>query len=260
MWGTYEGQVHNLHTIRDLEVELEIARIEVPSVDPKDALVHGRITDPNLRGISGLTVFVKDEVVKAIRNVEISKTDASGYYALKFKSSIITGPPEKREVFLAVRTKEGKEIFNDTEPFGITKSAHLIEEVVFNREDLSMIRVKRPVKKVEEEPAAVAISVDPNIWTIWGIVTDNNNDPVKDLILSLYDKDLIFDDILGTTKTDGKGNFIFRFETKAFRDLFEKKPDIYIKVMDENGKNLYTSKKAVRLNVGQVEEFNIQIE
>ena len=93
-----------------------------------------------------------------------------------------------------------------------------------------------------------------------GIVTDENDKGLKGLTISLYDEDLIFDDILGTTITNENGNFEIIYRTEAFEFLFEKRPDLYIKVLDSNGKKLYSSEKAVRPNVGNVEEFVIKIE
>ena len=96
-------------------------------------------------------------------------------------------------------------------------------------------------------------------WTITGKVTDKENKPVAGLIVSAYDKDLLFDDVLGTTSTDENGNFEVIYREESFRDLFDKKPDIYLKILDITGKILYTSRKKIRFEAKKIEHFTIKI-
>jgi hypothetical protein len=96
-------------------------------------------------------------------------------------------------------------------------------------------------------------------WIIRGKVTDKKNNPVAGLIVSAYDKDLLFDDVLGTTSTDENGNFEVIYREESFRDLFDKKPDIYLKILDITGKILYTSRKKIRFDARRIEHFTIKI-
>ena len=79
-------------------------------------------------------------------------------------------------------------------------------------------------------------------------------------MVSVYDKDLFFDDRLGQAKTDENGNYQLVYRTEDFRDLIERKPDIYVKVMDQNKTTLYSSKGAIRYEAGRVEIINVEIE
>ena len=92
-----------------------------------------------------------------------------------------------------------------------------------------------------------------------GKVVDVKGQGMSGLTVSLYDKDLLFDDVLGTTITGKNGDFEIIYRIDAFQGLFEKKPDIYLKVLDAKGKTLYTSRKAVRCEAGREEFFNIKI-
>ena len=69
-----------------------------------------------------------------------------------------------------------------------------------------------------------------------GRVAEKNGQGLEGLLVSLYDKDLLFDDRLGETLTDASGDFTLVYRTEDFRDLFESKPDIFLKVSDKDGK------------------------
>ncbi|MCP4401365.1 MAG: hypothetical protein GY801_29205 [bacterium] len=52
---------------------------------------------------------------------------------------------------------------------------------------------------------------------------------------------------------------MFTYRAEDFRDLIEAKPDLYLKVLDKKGKELYTSGKPVRYEAERIEVFNIKI-
>jgi hypothetical protein len=82
---------------------------------------------------------------------------------------------------------------------------------------------------------------------------------VAGVIVSAFDKDLYFDDLLGEVMTDLAGSFHIRYDESAFRDLFESEPDIYLTIKTTAGQVLHTSKDAVRFNATPHEEFQIEI-
>ena len=96
-------------------------------------------------------------------------------------------------------------------------------------------------------------------WVVRGKVTDKEDNPVKGLIVSVYDKDLLFDDALGTTSTDENGNFEVVYTEESFKDLFENRPDIYLKILNVNGKILYNSRKKLRPEANRIEYFSVKI-
>ena len=79
------------------------------------------------------------------------------------------------------------------------------------------------------------------------------------LIVTLYDKELIFQERLGGTETDEEGAFSIVYRLEFFRELFQARPDKYLKVLSEEGKTLYSSEKAVRFEAGRVEVFDVKI-
>lgn len=78
------------------------------------------------------------------------------------------------------------------------------------------------------------------------------------LHVKAVDKDLFFDDVLGTAVTDKDGRFEITYEKKDFSELFEKAPDLYVIVRDpKSGRILYSSEDSVRCEAGA--EVNIDI-
>lgn len=82
--------------------------------------------------------------------------------------------------------------------------------------------------------------------------------PLPGLFVKAFDKDLLFDDVLGSATTDAQGRFSIVTELRDFREFFESRPDIYLKVYDRaGGKLLHSSEDATRWNADRVEFFEV---
>jgi hypothetical protein len=92
------------------------------------------------------------------------------------------------------------------------------------------------------------------------VVDDDSGRPLAGLRVRLYDKDLVLDDFLGEARTDAAGRFSLRFTEAQFRDLFEKRPDLYLHVYDASGRLcLESTENRVRFRAGQEEYFEVRI-
>lgn len=98
-------------------------------------------------------------------------------------------------------------------------------------------------------------------FRIKGVVREKETGfPLPGLFLKAYDKDLLFDDLLGSAITDTQGKFDIICELFDFRDFFEKRPDIYFKVFRSDRTTLiHDTKNAVRWNQGRISEHEILI-
>jgi hypothetical protein len=102
---------------------------------------------------------------------------------------------------------------------------------------------------------------DPNEFRIFGVVTElETGRPLPNLVVRAFDRDLIFDDKLGYTNTNDDGQFEIRFGTARFSDLFESRPDLYLRIYDRTGARLiHETTDAIRWNASHNEQYRIQI-
>lgn len=97
-------------------------------------------------------------------------------------------------------------------------------------------------------------------FRIFGVVRqEGTRESIPGLLVQAIDKDLFFDDRLGTATTDGDGRFEISYDAEDFRDFFESKPDIYLKVTDSDGAELFTTEDRVRYEADDTEEFLIEL-
>jgi len=74
------------------------------------------------------------------------------------------------------------------------------------------------------------------------------------------DKDLFFDDVLGTAVTDTNGRFEITYDAKDFRELFEKSPDLYVVVRDRTDRRiLFSNERNAKWKAGADEYMDIPI-
>ncbi|MCG8575044.1 MAG: hypothetical protein MI810_09195 [Flavobacteriales bacterium] len=94
-----------------------------------------------------------------------------------------------------------------------------------------------------------------------GVVLDHGTGkPLGGVLVKAYDRDLIYDDLVGTCVTDEKGSFKINFNAKDFQEAFDKNPDIYLNIYTRDGKEmLHTSAETVKLKQGIIKDFIIRI-
>jgi hypothetical protein len=83
---------------------------------------------------------------------------------------------------------------------------------------------------------------------------------VPGLIVEALDKDLIFDDRLGSVTTDNDGNFEIMYDKEDFQEIFfDQRPDIYLRIKTPDGKLVSTTEDKVRYGANRTEEFVINL-
>ena len=242
---------YNQGLFKDLNVEIERAKITVPSADKDSWMLHGRVLEKDKKGVPGLTVGLYDENGNWTRELGYGCTDKLGYFSIIYtlKGKTKREVPETMKLFLYVSDKNCKILYKDAEPLFVNFGQIDYREIYLTDEEICQ----------PPEPGEDVAPAEPDIWIVKGRVTDEEGRGISGLTVSIYDKDLLFDDRLGTTLTDEAGNFMASYKSEEFRDLFEACPDIYLKVLDQDGKKLYSSRKKVRCEAGRIESFNIKI-
>ena len=239
----------NTNRMSVLKKEINKLDIKVADVDQKTVMIHGRILDKHQQPLPGLTAALADEKGKWIRAYGYSSSDEKGYFSIKVAPDQTQKEDVIETVYLLVTDRAQKVLYLDKA--GIVPAVGRIHyrEVVLKK-------ITAPTPPVGDDENVI---LDPDVWKVLGRVRNRKQEPMKNVSISLYDKDLIFDDHLGTTVTDDKGEFELLYRTEDFRDLIEARPDLYLDVIDENGQILYTTKKAFRFSAKRVEQFDITI-
>ena len=241
---------YNLGAFKELDGEIERSEITVPEFDVNTWMVHGRVLDQQGAGINGVTLALYDANGQVESKLGFACTDDRGYYAIRYQ--VEEGKPspfdEETNYYLMVTDSSNKLMHKEIEPLNI-----VIGQVDYRLIILSDVVCTPP------PPGRDAGGGNNNgdIWSVGGTVVYDDNTPAAGLIVSVYDKDLIFDDALGTTITNENGRFSLIYRSDAFRDFFEKKPDLYLKILDQKDNQLFSSKKVFRAEASRVEDFEI---
>ena len=248
-----ERLTYNTGLSKELDVEIERTEITQPFFDINTWMVHGRVLDKEGKGISELTMALYNKNKVWVEELGHACTDDRGYYSIRYRVE-----PEKkqeiletRELFLTVTDSAFKVLHRETEPLFVK-----IGQIDFR---LIVLEDKGGICEPPQPGNNQTAAVPSDVWLVRGKVVYENGEPGRGLTVSLYDKDLVFEDKLGTTVTDEDGHFMLSYRADDFRDLIEANPDIYVKVLDKERKTLYSSRKSVKCEGGRVEVFNIKV-
>ncbi len=232
-----------------LQSERQKLDLPVEEVQVNQVLIRGRVLDQNHQPLGDLTVALADRKGKWQRAYGYTCTDQQGFFKFTVDAPPVLEDGTAPSAYLLITDKMQKPMYLDTTALPLAAGQMFYREIL-----LKEVCVPTPPEGEDE------VILDPDVWKVVGRVRDAKQRPMPNLTINLYDKDLIFDDRLGTTTTDAKGEFALTYRTEKFRDLIEARPDLYLKVEDASGMMLYTTKKAVRFNAGKVEQFDIIME
>ena len=97
-------------------------------------------------------------------------------------------------------------------------------------------------------------------FRVHGVVRDAASGmPLAGMRVRAYDKDLLYDDLLGDARTDPSGSFDIRYSGTDFRELFSRRPDIYFRVYDEDDSLVLDNGESVRWHAGTDEQFDLKV-
>ncbi|MDJ0755419.1 MAG: hypothetical protein QNJ45_17980 [Ardenticatenaceae bacterium] len=114
---------------------------------------------------------------------------------------------------------------------------------------------KQRVTRLKKKP-----KLGENDWMVSGNVRYDSGRAAGGLTVQVYDKDLKFDDLLGTAVTDDFGDFHVVYDTCRFDDEWgNDRPDLYLRILDKDGNVLADHTEPLRVDAGRVEYFEVVI-
>ena len=234
-----------------IDIEIDRSKIKMPAFDLDTWIVHGRILDENIVGIKGLTVSLFNESGNWNKQTKYASTDEKGYFAITYteKEEGKVKALKSQKLFLTITDKDRRILHRESEPLYIMPGLIDYREIIITK-DSDAVTPPEPDEKV----------IPGSSWVVRGRVTDEKGQGIGGLTIKLFDEDLIFDDLLSEETTDNDGNYKIIYQSEDFRDLFEKRPDLYVKVIDKDNKTIYTSKKNIRCEAGRDEVIDVIIE
>jgi hypothetical protein len=285
----------NRSLVTSLGDEIYRSRTPLPTPVPDAWTIFGSVRDAARTGIEGLSIVFYSVDGKRVDSLGYTCTGVDGYFRMESRDRTIDG---KSPVYLRVVDRNGNTLYADTVQLvpaigGIDYREIILAEKICtppkessanaattrpNDTGIGGMNEIRPTGNAETTnttnttntgspsatvagtPAARGADKPEALhWTVRGRVTDAGGKPVAGLIVTLLDRDLVFDDRLGQAETNGKGEYELIYSSDTFRDLLERQPDLYVRVADRSGKQLYRSKKMLRPNAGQVEIVDIKL-
>jgi hypothetical protein len=94
-------------------------------------------------------------------------------------------------------------------------------------------------------------------WLVFGRVRTADLQPAVSVSVRVFDRDRKYDDLLGQTFTDERGEFAVVYHERDFAEQRENLPELYLLIEDERGNELYASRDQVRFEASRVEYFDV---
>lgn len=121
---------------RELDQEIERAKIQVPRIDQKTWLINGRVLTRERQGIAGLTVSLFNEKQRWIRELGFTCTDERGYFALDYSSQTSSPKPSRlspsQPLILSVTNAEQQILHQEQRPLLIKPGVIDYREIILN--------------------------------------------------------------------------------------------------------------------------------
>jgi len=116
--------------------------------------------------------------------------------------------------------------------------------------------IENRVRRIEAYALRKRAAIPPATgkFIVAGRVTDRDTGvPLPNVLVKAYDLDPKTDELLGQTRTDALGYYRIEYTEKDLKDDRDKKPEVYIDVLNDAGQSIYTSPKCLSVKSGAVE-------
>lgn len=224
--------------------------------------VHGHVRTGDGKPVPGLTAGLYGPDGRRAEGFGWGCTDAAGYFLARAE----TLPQQVQPLRLHLVDASGRHVY--VEPRDLTPAAgQAVYLAITLDSDAGATAVCKPppddaggtgtLPPKDEE--TTGLEGRKGEWTVVGTVTGADGAPMAGVTVSLYDRDLFFDDLLGQTTTDDAGRYRLVYRTGDFRDFIESRPDLYVRVLDPQAKEMHTQPAKIRMEAGKTETLDVRV-
>lgn len=272
---------YNQGAARELQTEVGNAGITIPDYDSNTWMVHGRVLEAqNGRPVKGVSVSLYTAKGEWVQALGYSCTDEQGYYSLRYSREVpesdkmqttmqrgATGmeassesltintniDTNRKELYLTVTDSDHNIIHTESDPVVIQPGRIDYRLIILEKGQCTPpVNDSRQSKEVFRQAGS-------RRWSVAGTVSYDDKTPAAGVTVSLYDKEHIYDEVLGTVKTDSNGEFSLAYSQAEMKALFAEQPELYFKVLDEQGEQLFSSRKTLKVAEQDRQELNITV-
>jgi hypothetical protein len=230
----------------EVALETERANTDVPTPVTEGWVLYGYVRGLDNKGVAGLTVGLYDTQGNWVRVFGHACTETNGHFKLQVDNIMeATG-----QVQLRLLNSQGQCVYADQNL--LTPAAGHVDYREIRLTGTNPI-CPQPTPCPEPQP------LPADAWVVQGRITDTNGQGLPNLTVTVYDKDFLFDDHLGSVETDANGHYRLVYHTRDFRILFERKPDLYLRITSTSGHICYTTQDAIRHEAGRNETIDVTL-
>jgi len=96
-------------------------------------------------------------------------------------------------------------------------------------------------------------------FVVAGRIVDESGAGLTDVRVRAFDLERKYDDLLRETRTGMMGYYRLEYDESDFKDLADKKPEMYIEVLDKQGQQVHTSTKSFIHKTGEVGVIDVTL-
>jgi|APLak6261663543_1056040.scaffolds.fasta_scaffold00138_6 hypothetical protein len=238
----------------EVALETERAKTDVPMPTEGIWVLYGYVRDTAGNGVKGLTVGLFDPQGNWVRELGYTCTEANGHF--KLETDNIAGT--NGQVQLRLFDSQKQCIYMDKTPLTPSTGRVDYREIrLINTQPICPQPTPGPT--TTPTPCPDPLPLPDDVWVVQGRITGINGQGLPNLIVTAYDKDFLFDDQLGSAETDANGYYRIVYYTQDFRILFERKPDLYLRITSASGHICYSTQNAIRHEAGRNETIDVTL-
>ena len=250
-----------------VEEQVQMAATKTPRFEADSWRFQGRVVDTKNQGISGLTVSLFDPKGNWVRALGQACTDDKGFFVITYKrnekDTIGTVNNTREQPLIPTVSDKNKAVLHQEKEPIFLKIGRIDSRLIILGEDVC----DTPPDKIKDDNNGNGQEKDKNDainlkddWTVKGIVKDaKTGKNLAGVIVELFGENVVLEDQIGKSVTDKVGAYVINCHKKDFQKLIDQKTGLYVKVVNQKGSTIYSSRKKINFTEGKEEVFNIKV-